>query len=123
MAKVSFHDQAGASERCAPLERGERAGGVPAAGRSYMITVRSCRREGLLADCPGAHPLDSFLIAGRLDVEGPYRFWCNGRRAWEVSGFKDRRGYFGLQAEGAPMDFRKIRIKEQSSGDVSTDKK
>jgi hypothetical protein len=49
-------------------------------------------------------------------------FWCNGRRAWEVSDFKDRRGYLGLQAEGAPMEFRNIRIKELSSGDVSTDK-
>src|SRR4051812_46416502 len=43
-------------------------------------------------------------------------FWCNGRRAWEVGGFKDRRGYLGLQAEGAPMEFRNIRIKELAPG-------
>jgi hypothetical protein len=49
-------------------------------------------------------------------------FWCNGQRAWEVRGFKDRRGYLGLQAEGAPMEFRRIRIKELSSGDVGTEK-
>jgi hypothetical protein len=50
-------------------------------------------------------------------------FWCNGRRAWEVGGFKDRRGYLGLQAEGAPMEFRNIRIKEIGPGDSSREKK
>jgi hypothetical protein len=44
-------------------------------------------------------------------------FWCNGQRAWEVTGFKDRRGYLGLQAEGAPMEFRNIRIKELAPGE------
>jgi hypothetical protein len=43
-------------------------------------------------------------------------FWCNGQRAWEVTGFKDRRGYLGLQAEGARMEFRSIRIKEIPGG-------
>jgi hypothetical protein len=38
--------------------------------------------------------------------------WCNGKRAWEVSGFKTKRGYIGLQAEGAAIDFKNIRIKE-----------
>jgi len=42
-------------------------------------------------------------------------FWCNGQKAWEVSGFTDRRGYLGLQAEGAPMEFRSIRIKALAS--------
>ena len=32
--------------------------------------------------------------------------------AWEVADFKDLRVYLGLQAEGAPMVFRNIRIKE-----------
>jgi hypothetical protein len=39
-------------------------------------------------------------------------FWCNGKQAWEVTGFKDKRGYLGLQAEGAAIDFRNLRIKE-----------
>ena len=38
--------------------------------------------------------------------------WCNGKKAWEVSGFKTKRGYIGLQAEGAAIDFKNIRIKE-----------
>jgi Domain of Unknown Function (DUF1080) len=47
-----------------------------------------------------------------LAVGDHVTFWCNGKQAWEVTGFKDRRGYLGLQAEGAPMEFRNIRIKE-----------
>ncbi|MCI0376300.1 MAG: DUF1080 domain-containing protein [Gemmataceae bacterium] len=39
-------------------------------------------------------------------------FWCNGKQAWEVTNFKTPRGYFGLQAEGAAMDFRNFRVKE-----------
>jgi hypothetical protein len=39
-------------------------------------------------------------------------FWCNGQLAWEATNFKPARGYLGLQAEGAPMQFRSIRIKE-----------
>ena len=39
-------------------------------------------------------------------------FWCNGQKAWEVTGFKPARGYLGLQAEGAAIDFKNLRIKE-----------
>lgn len=39
-------------------------------------------------------------------------FWCNGTQAWEVTGFKPARGYVGLQAEGAAIDFKEFRIKE-----------
>ncbi|MBI1918045.1 MAG: DUF1080 domain-containing protein [Planctomycetes bacterium] len=39
-------------------------------------------------------------------------FWCNGELAWEATNFKPLRGYIGLQAEGAPMEFRNLRIRE-----------
>ena len=58
-----------------------------------------------------------------LAVGDRVTFWCNGERAWEVVGFKDRRGYLGLQAEGAPMEFRNIRIKELGAGDAGAEKK
>jgi hypothetical protein len=32
--------------------------------------------------------------------------------AWEATGLASARGYIGLQAEGAPMEFRKLRIRE-----------
>jgi len=39
-------------------------------------------------------------------------FWCNGKLAWEGTELPQKRGYFGLQAEGAPIEFRNIRVKE-----------
>ena len=39
-------------------------------------------------------------------------FWCNDKQAWELTGFKPARGYLGLQAEGAAIDFKNLRIKE-----------
>ena len=39
-------------------------------------------------------------------------FHCNGQLAWEATGLKPDRGYIGLQAEGAAMEFRNLRIRE-----------
>lgn len=39
-------------------------------------------------------------------------FWCNGKLAWEATGFKPAQGTIGLQAEGAPLEFRNLRIRE-----------
>lgn len=47
-----------------------------------------------------------------LVVGDKVTFWCNGELAWEGTGFESKRGYIGLQAEGAPLEFRTLRIKE-----------
>ncbi|WP_254507643.1 3-keto-disaccharide hydrolase [Anatilimnocola floriformis] len=39
-------------------------------------------------------------------------FHCNGQLAWEGTGLAAKSGYLGLQAEGAPLEFRKLRILE-----------
>lgn len=39
-------------------------------------------------------------------------FTCNGKPAWEATGLKPDKGFIGLQAEGAPMEFRRLRIRE-----------
>ncbi len=39
-------------------------------------------------------------------------FWCNGKEAWSVTGFKPAGGYVGFQAEGAAIDFKNIRVRE-----------
>jgi len=39
-------------------------------------------------------------------------FECNGKPAWEGTGLKPEKGYIGLQAEGAPLEFRNLRIRE-----------
>jgi hypothetical protein len=46
-----------------------------------------------------------------LAVGDRVTLWCNGKQAWDVTGFNTRRGYIGLQAEGAAIDFRNMRIK------------
>ncbi len=49
----------------------------------------------------------------RVVAEGDkLTLWCNGEKAWELMGFKPARGYLGLQAEGAAIDFKNLRIKE-----------
>jgi hypothetical protein len=39
-------------------------------------------------------------------------FWCNGKLAWKGTGLKPEKGYIGLQAEGAPLEFRNLRIRK-----------
>lgn len=49
----------------------------------------------------------------RVVVKGDkLSFWCNGQLAWEATGLKPEKGYIGLQAEGAPIEFRHLRIRE-----------
>lgn len=47
-----------------------------------------------------------------LVVGDKVKFWCNGKLAWEGTGLTPKEGHIGLQAEGAPMEFRKLRIRE-----------
>jgi len=46
-----------------------------------------------------------------LVVGDKVTFWCNGQLAWEATGLQPTEGYIGLQAEGAPLEFRKLRIR------------
>jgi hypothetical protein len=47
-----------------------------------------------------------------LAVGNKVTFWCNDKLAWEATGFEAKRGYIGLQQEGAKIEFRNLRIKE-----------
>lgn len=47
-----------------------------------------------------------------LVVGDKVKFWCNGKLAWEGTEFQSKNGHIGLQAEGAPLEFRRLRIKE-----------
>jgi hypothetical protein len=49
----------------------------------------------------------------RVVVEGEKAvFHCNGKQAWEATGLKPAKGYIGLQAEGAALEFRNLRLRE-----------
>jgi hypothetical protein len=37
-------------------------------------------------------------------------FFCNGKMAWDATGLRPEKGYIGLQAEGAGLEFRNLRI-------------
>lgn len=47
-----------------------------------------------------------------LVVGDAVTFWCNGQLAWKGTGLQPEKGYLGLQAEGAPLEFRKLRIRQ-----------
>ena len=44
-------------------------------------------------------------------------FWCNGTQAWSVTGLTPAKGYIGLQAEGAEMEYRQLRLRELTPAD------
>lgn len=49
----------------------------------------------------------------RVLVQGDkVTFWCNDQLAWEATGLTPEKGHIGLQAEGAPLEFRNLRIRE-----------
>jgi len=49
----------------------------------------------------------------RVVVKGDkVSYWCNGKPAWEASGLKPEQGHVGLQAEGAPLEFRNLQVRE-----------
>ena len=49
----------------------------------------------------------------RVIVKGDkVSYWCNGKLAWEATGLKPEKGHIGLQAEGAPIEFRKLELRE-----------
>ena len=45
-------------------------------------------------------------------VNGEIRLWVNGVEVSGGSGAEPRRGYLCLEAEGAPVEFRGIRVRE-----------
>jgi len=51
--------------------------------------------------------------AWRIVVEGDgASFWCNDEKAWDAENITPASGFVGLQAEGAAMEFRNLRIRE-----------
>ncbi|MFM8471870.1 MAG: DUF1080 domain-containing protein [Limisphaerales bacterium] len=49
----------------------------------------------------------------RVVVKGDrVSYWCNGKLAWEATGLKPEKGHIGLQAEGAPIEFRNLQLRE-----------
>lgn len=39
-------------------------------------------------------------------------FWCNGQQAWKPDWFTPAKGHIGIQAEGARIELKNLRIRE-----------
>lgn len=49
----------------------------------------------------------------RVTVKGAsVTLYCNGKLAWEATGLTPERGCIGLQAEGSPLEFRNLQVRE-----------
>lgn len=49
----------------------------------------------------------------RVTVKGgSVTLWCNGKTAWEGTGLTPERGCIGIQAEGSPLEFRNLQVRE-----------
>ncbi len=68
--------------------------------------------QGAKAVGPLQNPVGEWNAWRILAVGEKLSFWCNDTLAWEGTGFVPAKGYIGLQAEGAAMEFRNIRLRE-----------
>jgi len=68
--------------------------------------VEGAKAVGSLQNPPGEWN-EWRIIAQGANVE----FYCNGELAWKGTGLTPASGYIGFQAEGAPMEFRHLRIR------------
>ncbi|HEX5104693.1 MAG TPA: DUF1080 domain-containing protein [Pirellulaceae bacterium] len=69
--------------------------------------VEGARPAGDLQKAPGEWNEWRIVAVGEK-----LTFYCNGQLAWEATGFKPAEGHIGLQAEGAPLEFRNIRLRK-----------
>ncbi len=68
--------------------------------------------QGAKAVGPLQKPAGEWTEWHILAIGEKITFWCNDTPARKGTGFVPAKGYLGLQAEGAAMEFRNIRIRE-----------
>jgi hypothetical protein len=91
----------------------------PDAGNNQIRVDRNYEGAFLAGSITGAKPMPALQKAvgewneWRILVKGPtVTLWCNGKQAWEATGLAPARGHIGLQAEGTPMEFRNLQVRE-----------
>jgi hypothetical protein len=91
----------------------------PDAGNNQIRVDRNYEGAFLAGSITGAKPMPALQKAvgewneWRVLVKGPtVTLWCNGKQAWEATGLAPARGHIGLQAEGTPMEFRNLQVRE-----------
>jgi hypothetical protein len=91
----------------------------PDAGSNQIRVDRNFEGAFLAGTINGARPMPTLQRAvgewneWRVLVKGTaVTLWCNGKLAWEATGLAPARGHIGLQAEGSPMEFRNLQVRE-----------
>lgn len=91
----------------------------PDAGNNQIRVDRNYEGAFLAGTITGAKPMPTLQKAvgewneWRVLVKGTaVTLWCNGKLAWEATGLAPARGHIGLQAEGTPMEFRNLQVRE-----------
>ncbi|PAW85408.1 MAG: hypothetical protein B9S33_09840 [Pedosphaera sp. Tous-C6FEB] len=91
----------------------------PDAGNNQIRVDKNYEGAFLAGNLTGAKAMPTLQKATgewnewRVLVKGTaVTLWCNGKLAWEATGLVPARGYIGLQAEGSPMEFRNLQVRE-----------
>lgn len=91
----------------------------PDAGSNQIRVDRNFEGAFLAGNLSGAKAVPALQKAigewneWRVVVKGAaVSLWCNGKLAWEATGLTPAAGHIGLQAEGTPMEFRNLQLKE-----------
>ena len=89
------------------------------AGSNQIRVDRSYEGAFLAGSLTGAKPVPALQKnigewnEWRVLVKGTaVTLWCNGKLAWEATGLVPASGHIGLQAEGTPMEFRNLQVRE-----------
>jgi len=91
----------------------------PDTGINQIRVDRNYEGAFLAGSLSGAKPVPALQKAigewneWRVVVKGATAtLHCNGKLAWEATGLAPASGYIGLQAEGSPMEFRNLQVRE-----------
>lgn len=91
----------------------------PDGGSNQIRVDRNFEGAFLAGTIKGAKPMPTLQRSvgewneWRVLVKGTaVTLWCNGKLAWEATGLVPARGHIGLQAEGTPLEFRNLQVRE-----------
>jgi len=91
----------------------------PDAGNNQIRVDRNYEGAFLAGNLTGAKAVPMLQKAigewneWRVIVKGTSAtLWCNGKQAWEATGLVPASGHIGIQAEGTPMEFRNLQVRE-----------
>jgi hypothetical protein len=99
-----------------PEKKGYNSGLFLRGGNQINLAQSDCGRlftSKKTRPVPDLHRPPGYWNEWEVVCDGPkVSLKVNGKLAWEIDDFRAKKGTIGLQAEGAHIDFRNLRIKE-----------